>query len=407
MMSRIGSLVICGVLVACAPAKSPPAAATQDFAPTDARIESSGFATVLQAPSPAYPEDPPPPENRPVGGEAAWYARAHGITEAEARKRQAEQQALQPEFERLLATLRTQEAGNFTAPRMVHVPDWAYEFYFKRDPAATLARHTRNPRFKAALARYTRAELDELIQPWAARFQGAGILNGYGSDETHGTADFMLAATRAEYERMAAREGWQLPDAIKLAFAPELHGPAVDPKAAPFVRIFPHSDRSTGAILSSATTGRIVLQDGCFRVLRQGSPPALAYFAKEAGLAVDAQGYLAVRDRSPRRPSDQEALGRIGEVFVWGGHGEVSEDMPMVADLRKRCGAGPIAHVGSPASLHHFRVRPFAIDDYARGKRISRQAAWKEIKDCWRRQDAHASAVPGPQCDVVAPLRAE
>ena len=135
MMSRIGLLVISGVLVACTPAESPrQAAATQGFVPTDARIEPSGYATILRAPSPAYPEDPPTPDNRPVGGEAAWYARDQNITETEARKRLAEQQALQPEFERLLATLRTQEAANFTAPRMVHAPDWAYELYFKREP---------------------------------------------------------------------------------------------------------------------------------------------------------------------------------------------------------------------------------------------------------------------------------
>ena len=408
MMSRIGLLVISGVLVACAPVESPRlAAATQGFVPTDARIERSGYATILRAPSPAYPADPPAPDNRPVGGEAAWYARGQNITETEARKRLAEQQALQPEFERLLAILRTQEAGNFTAPRMVHAPDWAYELYFKREPEATLARYTRNLRFKAVLARYTRAELDALIQPWAVRFQKAGILNGYGSDETHGTAEFMLALTRAEYERMAARAGWQLPDTITLAFAPALQGAAVDAKAAPFVRIFPQSDRSAGMILASATVGRIVLQDGCFRVLRQNSPPALAYFAKEAGLGVDDQGYLALRDRSPQRPSRQDNMGRIGEVFVWGGYGEVTDGMAMVAELRKRCGDGPIAHVGNPTSQHHSRVRPFAIDEYARGKRISRQAAWTEIKACWRRQDARAETVFGSDCDSAPPPRDE
>ncbi|MDQ3039699.1 MAG: hypothetical protein M3R16_07880 [Pseudomonadota bacterium] len=365
----------------------------------DAHIEPSGYATILQAPSPAYPEDPPPPDNRPVGGEAAWYARDQNIPETEARKRLADQEALQPEFERLLATLRKQEAGNFTAPRMVHAPDWAYELHFKREPAATLARYTRHPRFRAALAPYTRAELDGLIQPWAARFQKAGILSGYGSDETLGTAEFILTLTRAEYERMAAREGWRLPDAIKLAFAPELQGAVVDPKAVPLVRLFPQSDRAAGIVLASATSGRIVLQDGCFRVLRPNQPPALAYFAKEAGLGLDEQGYLALRERSPKPPSPQSNLGRIGEVFVWGGYGAVTEDMAMVAELRKRCGAGPITHVGNPTSLHHFRVRPFAIDEYARGKRITRQAAWTEIKACWRQQDARAGSGFGADCD--------
>ena len=78
--------------------------------------------------------------------------------------------------------------------------------------------------------------------------------------------------------------------------------------------------------------------------------------------------------------------------------------MAMVADLRKRCGTGPIAHVGNPTSQHHFRVRPFAIDDYARLKRISRQAAWNEIKACWRRQDARAETPFGSDCDSASPL---
>jgi len=381
--------------------------ATRDVTPKDGRIEASGYATIKFSPSPDYPDAPPPSDNRPVGGEAAWYARDHALTEAEARKRLDEQQALQPEFERLLDTLRKHEAGNFTAPRMVHAPDWAFELYFKREPGATLARHTRNPRFKAALARYTRAELDALVQPWAERLQQAGILNGYGSDETRGTVEFMLTLTRAEFERMAAREGWQVPGAITLAFAPELDGAASDERAAAWVRIFPQSDRAGGMVLASATTGRIVLQDGCFRVLRQGSPPALAYFAKEAGMTVDEQGYLALRDRSPQRPTRRENLGRIGEVFVWGGHGEVVEGMAMVADLRERCGAGPITHVGKPTSLHHFRVRPFAIDAYARGKRITRHAAWTEIKACWRQQDPRAGSGFGADCDALSQPRNE
>lgn len=396
-----GVLSTCGVLAACAADVAPQrqAVASSAWVPTDARIEPSGHASLVRVPSPAYADAPPPPDNRPPGDEAARYARDQGISEAEATKRLAAQMAIRPEFERLLATLRNHEAGNFIAPRMVHAPDWAYVFHFKRDPAASLARYTRHPRFRSALAPYTRAELDALIEPWAERFQKAGILNGYGSDDTLGTAEFMLTLTRAEYDARAAREGWSPPDAIKLAFAPQLQGPSVDPKAAPFVRVFPQSDRATGVVLASATSGRIVLQDGCLRVLRPNQPPALAYFAKEAALAIDGQGYLAVRDRSTKAESP-EKLGRIGEVFVWGGYGDVTDDMAMIAELRKRCGAGPIVHVGSPTSLHHFRVRPWALDAYARDRRISREAAWTEIKACWQRQDAAGEAFAGRDCDV-------
>jgi hypothetical protein len=98
------------------------------FLPRGAVIESSGFATILQAPSPPFPDAPPPPENRPTN-EAEWYAQAQGITVEEAVKRQREQAALRPQLERLLGLVRAKEPGNFTAVRMVHEPDWAYVFY--------------------------------------------------------------------------------------------------------------------------------------------------------------------------------------------------------------------------------------------------------------------------------------
>ena len=163
-------LVAIALLMACASADRTSLAgevakASRHFDPKTARIEPSGYATVQHAPSPDYPDAPPSPDNRPVGDEAAWYARQKGISETQARKRLAELEAITPQLERLLTTLRTREAGNFTAPRLIHSPDWAYVFYFKRDPAATLARYSKHPRFRAALARYTRAELDALTTP--------------------------------------------------------------------------------------------------------------------------------------------------------------------------------------------------------------------------------------------------
>jgi hypothetical protein len=386
MLLAVGvTLAVC-TLAANSRVKGDAAKTASDSAPRGAITTPSGYATVLRAPSPPYPTAPPPPEDHPTS-EAGWYARSQGISEAEAKKRLLEQEVIRPEFERLLATLHKHEAGNFTAPRLIHEPDWAYVFYFKREPAATLAKYSDHPRFRAALARYTQAELDALMQPWARRFEQARIFGASSSDDTFGTAEFTLSVTRKEYERLAAREKWRVPDPIVLSFAPELKGPAVDPRVASFVRIFPQSDRSSTIVLLSATLGRIVLEDGCLRVTRPREPPALAYFAREAGLTLDDEGYLALRDRTSQSHAAQR-MGRIGEVFVWEGYGEVTDTMAMVPELRARCGAGPIVHVGSPTSLHHFRVRPFAIDAYAESKGMSRQAAWNEIKACWQRQDA-------------------
>lgn len=327
-------------------------AADKPQVPTGATIEPSGFATVLRAPSPDY-RKLIRKEPQFHGAEAEWYARDQQISVAEARKRQDEQQAIMPEFERLLATLRAKEAGNFTAPRMVHQPDWAYVFYFKRDPEATLAKYTKNPRFKAARARYTQEELDALIKPWADRFTKAGIIGGYGSDATYGTAEFMMSVTEREYRDIAARENWEpVPQPIKLDFARELAIPAVDARAAPSLRTFANDTRATVIQLLAAGTGRVILKDGCLRVVTQDGKQPLAYFHRETGIGLDEQGYLALIDRQTGKPK-----GRIGEIFTWGGPNHMRPDMPGLAELKARCGEGPVAHVGNPEAKAAFDRR--------------------------------------------------
>ena len=320
--------------------------------PTGATIERSGFATVLRAPSPDY-RKMIKKEPQFHGAEAEWYARDQKISVAEARKRQDEQQAIMPEFERLLATLRAREAGNFTAPRMIHQPDWAYVFYFKRDPDATLAKYTSNPRFKAALARYTQEELDALIKPWADRFTRLGMIGGYGSDATYGTAEFMMSVTEDEYREIAAREGWgPVPEPIKLGFARGLAIPAVDPRAAPFIRAFANDTRATTIQLTAGFSGKIIIKDGCLRTVTHDGQQPLAYFHKETGIGLDDQGYVALIDRRTGKPT-----GRIGEMFSWGGPNSFRPDMPGLDELKARCGEGPVAHVGNPESKAAFDTR--------------------------------------------------
>ena len=73
----------------------------------------------------------------------------------------------------------------------------------------------------------------------------------------------------------------------------------------------------------------------------------------------------------------------------------------MVAELRARCGAPPVEAISFPESRRNFRVRPWAIDDYVRERRISRQQAWDEIRACWARQDA-GRGNPHRDCDSPA-----
>jgi hypothetical protein len=367
------------------------AVAAPGFVPTGAKIEPSGFATVETAPTIPYPDAPPPAEDRPRF-EAEWYARFAGISVEEAQKRNREQQEARPEFERLVELLRVREAGNFTAPRVVHKPDWAYVLYFKRDPERTLAKYTRHPRFKAALAPYTEAELRAKAAPWVERFVARKLMDGWGTDATLGAAEMMMNVTAEEYGEIAARERWgPVPDGVVLRFSQPLDHPSVDDRVKPLVRIFAQNSRGTVVQPEAGFFGRITMRDGC---LYHGK--ALAYFHRETGIGVDEQGYLALTDRRTGK-----SKGRVGEWFSWAGPNQVSEDMAMVRELRQRCGNAPIDNVGNPQSAWQFRVRAWVIDELAQRRRISRQRAWELLKQCWRKADAaNPKGPPDDLCRV-------
>ena len=371
------------MLAACS---SPTSSQAPDAIPAGAKIDASGFATIEHVPPSPFPDQLPPPENRPKS-EDGFYASMAGISEAEAKARRAEQEAARPEFERLLSVLRKQEAGNFTAPRIVHRPDWAFVFYFKRDPERTLAKYTSNPRFQAGQARYSREELQAIAKPWVERFSAHRLLGGHGSDETFGEVRMDLIVSETEFRALAAREGWKLPDAIKLEFSEPVSGAAVAPEVDRLVRLFPQSDRALGATNMALLSGRIMLRQGCFYVSGPNQPSRLAYFAREVGLGLDDQGYLSLRTRGPKA----RHLGRIGEQFSWAGPIEISEDAPMVAELRKRCGNAPLMHVGVPDSSRLFEVRPWVIDAIAERRKISRGEAWRRFKACIEKREERES----------------
>lgn len=361
--------------------------------PTGAKIEASGFATIEQAPASPFPDALPPPENRPKD-ERGYYAQLAGISDSDAQQRLAQQRAARPAFERLLATLRKREAGNFTDARMVHTPDWAYVFYFKRDPDRTLAKFTKNAHFKAGQARYSQAELQAIARPWADRFMRHRLLGGYGTDATYGEVRMDLNVSEAEYREIAVREGWQLPDAVKLQFSDRVEGVVVAPQVRPLVRIFPQSDRALGATNQALLGGRIVLRDGCFYVTGPTKPDRLAYFAREVAVGLDDQGYLALRARGP----NPRHLGRVGEPFSWGGPIGAREEMPMVAELRKRCGNAPLEHVGVPQSSRLFHVRTYVVDAIAERRKISRDEAWRRFRTCLEQREASGRYF---DCDVI------
>jgi hypothetical protein len=326
------------------------AAEPQNSAPTGATVERSGFWSVATA-----PDSPPgPPMERGPHSEQTIYAQIAGVGNAEAQKRLAEQERTRPEFERLMATLRTRERGNYTDTELVHRPDWAYLLYFKRQPAATLAKYTKNPRFKARWAAYTHAELDRMAKPWIERMAAERLFTGYGMNARHGTADIYMVVSEAEFAAMARRKGWGKPPAsLNLKFGDAPIGPAVAPDIASGIRIFPQNDRDLGMTNEAAFGGRIVLRDGCFFVIGLDGSEKLAYFAREVGLGRDREGYLSLY----RRDAQHAHLGRIGEQFTWPGPISIDDSAPMVKQLRAQCGNAPLMHVAAPNSTNMFMAR--------------------------------------------------
>ena len=354
--------------------------------PSGAKIEASGFATIELAPPSPLPDSPPPLENRPKD-ERGFYAQMAGISDTEAQRRIEQQQAAFPEFEKLLETLRSREPGNFTDARMIHKPDWAYVLYFKRDPDRTLAKYTRHPHFKAGLARYSTAELQAIARPWVKRFGEHRLLGGHGTDATFGEVHMDMVVSEAEFRQIAEREGWVLPDAIKLEFSDGVTGAAIEPSVRPLIRILPQTDRALGPTNEALLGGQIVIRDGCLYVTGPTKPDRLAYFAREVALGVDDENYLALRTRGPK----SRHLGRIGEHFSWGGPIGVTESMPMVAELRARCGNAPLEHVGVPQSARLFHVRAHVIDAIAERRKINREEAWRRFRACLERRETTRS----------------
>jgi len=146
--------------------------------------------------------------------------------------------------------------------------------------------------------------------------------------------------------------------------------------------------------LTAAFRGRIILHDGCFRVGNSGQAGGpLVLFGRDSELALDADGYMVVRQPGPET---EHGAYRIGEMATWGGPRGVDPADAGVQALHARCGSGPVVSVGEPESLLSFRVRAGAVDRYATTKRISRQAAWDRIKACFAEEDARAAQLaPG------------
>ena len=366
--------------------------------PTGARIEPSGFATILDAPHVPYPDAPPAP---PGEQETERLAREQGISVSHAERMMNPDPATMRAAIALDRRLEREARGNYVDVQIVRDPRPRYQFHFRRNGPETLARFTRDPRFRAVTGGVPAVELQPVMDEWMRRFQAQRLTNGGSVNPFEGVVEIDLGVSRSEFNAVGPAGGWQVPPNVRLNFAPEIDPEQlVTGEAAPFVRTFPRADRAPGMTLDIAQGGRIILVDGCFRLNNAEGP--LVLFGRNTRLFRDEHGYLAVA--STQNP---QIGGRIGEHMTWGGYPGPVESEPGVEAIRRHCGAGPIESVGAPQSTAWFRVRPHAIASYAGHAGLSLQAAWDRIKACWAEQDARRgqpNAAPYRDCDVPGPI---
>lgn len=326
-------------------------AAGVSAAPPGATVGRTGFATILRVPSSPTADvvSLRPTYNGPI----EFYAQEEGLTITEARKRISEQMGFVPIFEQLQERLRRMEPDNYVSARIEHHPDWHYTLAFKRDPESTLRRYSVNPRFKAAKAAMTEAELKALAAPWLARFANAGIVDVYGIDPTAGRVSITIPITRADFDAIAARERWGgVPAPISLHFAADHQVPRVAPRVAPWLRGFASERRATILQMEAGASGRVILDNGCLRLAGPGKAKGpLVAFHRETGIGLDAAGYVATIDRRTGK-----ATGRIGEMWSWAAPNPGTEFDGLEA-LKAACGDGPIVNVGNPESAARFNAR--------------------------------------------------
>ena len=245
-------------------------------------IGTSTFATILNAPPDASAVATERAERQARLGRRSWYGQEQGLSEEQSRRARDEQGRLMLDFATLRNRLMREQSGNFVGAMLRHEPSWAYVFFFKRDPQATLRRYTSEPKFEAGLSLYSEADRKRIIEPWNKRWSGDGITFGYGLDAVYPEMAVELGIGEAAYRVLAAARGWGTPPApIRLKFSPEPVLPSVDPTIANLIRGFAQERYATGIQLTAGSGGRIVLADGCLRL--DSATGALAYDADGAG----------------------------------------------------------------------------------------------------------------------------
>ena len=373
-------VLLCG----CATA-GPQTSSGIDNLPTGASLSRSGFLNVSEAPPSPYPADPPP-----MPTQLDTFARRTSLGTAEERERAWAEQSSTPEMraelERIMPALRGEP--NFVQSRLAGEPGAKYiEVYFTRDAEATLARHTTSPIFIARTGGRSLAELEPVMQAWFERFEQAGRpVDGASANAIEGVVELYTGITREEFDTLARRYDWPdiADEPVMFTFALEQPAAFADPSLEPLVRSFARESVRPGIQLTALGIGRIVLQDGCFRLERgDEGDPLLVMFGRDSQMGRDAEGYLVITDERAGRTY------RVGEIGAWGGPNGVNERDPEIRRLREACGPGEIVNVRQPHSQRLFGLPfPLWVLDYAYTYDITYEAAWDRVIACMEREES-------------------
>lgn len=310
--------------------------------PVGAAIERSGYATILAAPPPPYRNVPQPVEPQEQSAEARAALRIERMARRPARQMNPDRET-RDAARRLIDRLRVGARGNFVDASIERDPDPHYVFHFRRDAAATLARFTDDPSFRAREGGIPPEELEPIVTLWDRRFREQRLVLAGSRSAIEGYAVFYLGVSKAEYDAIAAREGWRVPERVRLKFAPSLDAvQAVAPELRPLVRVFARAQRVIDVDFATASNGILVLRDGCFRVGAAADAP-LALFGRNIVLDFDQEGFAEVRSLT-----DPDDRGRVGEWRVEGASALATEREPGFKELRERCGSGPILVLREP-----------------------------------------------------------
>jgi hypothetical protein len=395
MLKRLAVLVAASLAAACTGAEGtavPPAEPAATAVPKGATVGPEGWATILSAPpapfTPLVPGAPSPPTPRELAGHEQF------------RRASLFQNQVMDEVQALADRLRTAERGNFVDLYFENEGEPHVVFRFLRDPAKTLARYTKNPRFRSAPARYSDEQLRAAMDFMMETFREERVIQAAGLGNKANRAEVEIAVTEPEFRALVAKKGVRIPEAVDLRFraqapANSLNRP-LPPAIARLVRIFPRGDRPFGALHAINSYAKVVLDDGCFRVSGGTHDKALILFPLGAQLFVDRDNRLAY--------GAEEAPGyaRVGEELVFPGTiGEVTT-ADLVRPIHAACGTGKVVAITgmrSAAAEHAQNAvsqNAQALRQFRENYGLSEAVARRVVERCRQRMGTGSCMIPPP-----------